>query len=1166
MAERSVAVRLGAKVDQYVAAMKRAEQSTANFSRGTQRNLQKVGGELQTLGRSMTLFVSAPIALAGAGMVKAAIDWESAWAGVTKTVEGSQSEMAGLAQGLRDMAKELPATHGEIAAVAEAAGALGVATPDIEQFTRTMIDLGETTDLTSDQAATSIAQIMNVMGTAGEDVDNLGSALVDLGNNGASTESQILELATRIASAGAVVGLTEQDVLGFAAAMADVGINAEAGGTAFSRMIQAISKDVDTGGGHLTEFAEIAGMTSEQFVTAFRDDPAQAISAFLTGLGQIHEGGGNLSLVLDDLGFKEIRLSDTTRRLALSHENVATQLDRSAQAWADNTALTAEAEKRYATTAAQFEIVRNKIVDLGIDLGRILLPAVELVVDIAGKVASAFQALPRPVQELILLFGGVVAAIGPLTFVAGTFIKNLKTIATTAGLVKSGFGSFGGTLGTAGKAFGLLGIAAAGAFAGYQLFTSEQRTTEQNTRAATEALNSQFDSLIAAAVAATRAGQEIDGVALANQMLSRSVAEGNTQLAEAASVLNVSVDDLMNIFQIMKSDNESFTTTIDNLARSFGFNAEQADFLAHNYALLLSPVQAVAQGARDQAAALGISNDELDVATDAIRKFFDAADETTIQTMVRDFLNGQFAMGGFRAEAIRAAESQLGVNRNVDDAIPVLAAYNELLANATDEQLAAAGITEEVQAQIAAMTGAVTESGDAVAGMTGHVKELGVEMKGLKDPIAEAFADTPKFFDDIAASLEPVEEKLRGVFKQFAADEFVKTLPKGFDDVTVKAELMGRGFAVAADKMKGLSFEAVDLSDALDQIGRAVDANWMQQLRELSGLQGPSEGWINVLGLEEIERFADGLHQVSDPQRAFIRSQDAINQAAVDFTAGLEENNRALDTSTDAGLANRAMFMDWMDAILDGADAQLALGDSTKDVTRDMEFNIEALRNAAIAAGFNEEQVNDLIDTYMNVPEMVETAVKISGQQVAIALIEELLTQVDQIPPSVITQMQVIAETEGAWAAYHFLNNWINNHGATVKVSANTSAAQAKINALNGQTVYININGVQRYKAFAEGGYVDRPTSSMVGEAGPEVVLPLSRPKRMSALLSDPRVFGPLSDAMGGMGSKSGWGGAVYYSTQNVTVNMPPGSNGEDVVRALRTWQRHNGPIPVAVR
>jgi hypothetical protein len=118
VAERNVSVRLSARVDAYMAAMKAASASTMGFSRATERNFKMLGGQMMTVGRTMSTFITAPVALMGAAAVKSAMDWESSWAGVTKTVDGTTAQMSELEAGLRDMAKELPATHQEIAAVA----------------------------------------------------------------------------------------------------------------------------------------------------------------------------------------------------------------------------------------------------------------------------------------------------------------------------------------------------------------------------------------------------------------------------------------------------------------------------------------------------------------------------------------------------------------------------------------------------------------------------------------------------------------------------------------------------------------------------------------------------------------------------------------------------------------------------------------------------------------------------------------------------------------------------------------------------------------------------------------------------------------------------------------------------------------------------------------
>src|SRR5690606_23239827 len=100
-------------------------------------------------------------------------------------------QLASLRQGIRDMAMEIPASTTEISAVAEAAGQLGIQTESIESFTRTMIDLGEATNLSSDQAATEFARFANIVGMSQKDFDRLGSSVVALGNTMATTEAEI---------------------------------------------------------------------------------------------------------------------------------------------------------------------------------------------------------------------------------------------------------------------------------------------------------------------------------------------------------------------------------------------------------------------------------------------------------------------------------------------------------------------------------------------------------------------------------------------------------------------------------------------------------------------------------------------------------------------------------------------------------------------------------------------------------------------------------------------------------------------------------------------------------------------------------------------------------------------------------------------------------------
>lgn len=415
---------------------------------------------LNQLGRGMVAFGAATIA--GLGLAaKAAIDWESAWTGVLKTVEGTPAQLAKVEAGLRELATTLPATHGEIAAVAEAAGQLGVATDDIVGFTRVMIDLGETTNLTAEEAATSIAQMMNVMQTAPEDVGRLGAALVELGNNGASTERDIILMSQRIAGAGAVIGLTEDEVLAFGNALASVGIEVEAGGTAISRVFMTIANAVADGGESVEAFADIAGMSAQEFAAAFERDPARAIQTFITGLGRIDDAGGNVFATLSDLELGEIRVRDALLRLSGAGDLLSQSLDDGARAWRENTALIEEAEKRYDTTEAKIQIAKNALVDFAIDIGSVLLPAIAGLAETGADILQFFADLPGPVQAVATVFA---ALLGAATLLGGGFLLLAPRIAAAQTVMLSLARTapvMYGAMAYAGQFLGLIGALAA---------------------------------------------------------------------------------------------------------------------------------------------------------------------------------------------------------------------------------------------------------------------------------------------------------------------------------------------------------------------------------------------------------------------------------------------------------------------------------------------------------------------------------------------------------------------------------------------------------------------------------------------------------------------------------------------------------------------------------
>ncbi len=445
--------------------------------------VQNTGEKVEKAGKKVSVF-SAATASALAICAKSAIDFESDFTGVEKTVDGTAEQMEELKQGIRDMAKEIPSSTTEIAAVAEAAGQLGIKTENILGFSKAMIDLGNSTNLSADEAASSLAKFANIMGMSQSEFDRLGSSIVDLGNNFATTEADIVDMSMRLAGAGKQVGLSEGQVLGLATALSSVGIEAEMGGSAISKAMIKMQNAVEQGGDklntvlgktgkslrdlellsannskafrevcdsigmtstevkqlitagtNLEDFAKVSGMTAEEFKKTWKEDAAGALSAFIKGLGDAEDKGESAITMLSEMGLTEVRLRDSLLRAANAGELFNEAIETGTKAWEDNTALVNEANKRYGTLKSQITTAMNKLKDIAITLGSKLMPSIQKVIDVFGRWIEKFNSLSDKQVDMIVKIGLIVAAAGPLITILGK-------VASTIGTVSKGIGTF----------------------------------------------------------------------------------------------------------------------------------------------------------------------------------------------------------------------------------------------------------------------------------------------------------------------------------------------------------------------------------------------------------------------------------------------------------------------------------------------------------------------------------------------------------------------------------------------------------------------------------------------------------------------------------------------------------------------------------------------------
>lgn len=563
--------------------------------------LQSVGGKMTGLGNTMTVGVTAPIVAGVGAVVKSAMSWESAFAGVKKTndeVVDSNGNVvysyADLESGLRGLAAQLPASHEEIAGVAEAAGQLGIKSQDVVSFTKTMIDMGESTNLSAEDAASAIAKIANITGLTSDEYQRFGSSVVALGNNFATTESDIVSMANRLAASGTLAGLTNQEILGLATAMSSVGIEAEAGGTAMTQTLAAIESAVAAGGEDLQKFATVAGESSEEFASKWKNKPVEAIQDFIRGLGTLDERGASATMVLDDMGLSGVRQSNMLKSLALAADTMTGAVDLSNRAWDENTALTNEASTRYETTESKLKMLKNQVVDMAIDFGGPFVDALKNgleaskpLIQTLSDMAKKFNELSPAQQQHIMKWLAISAAAGPALSILGKLTTGLGSMFKVFGSVNSGIGKLVGKLAPMASGFGGVESAAVGATGAASNFGGAVGLLSNPLGLVVGGAAALAGGLVVLANAKQHAREEAQkyGTTLSGETKGAldqfGTAVTNTKIAmtnfetgavQSADNVKTAVADMMK--QITQGAEDS-KARIDELAQKFGFTPEQ---------------------------------------------------------------------------------------------------------------------------------------------------------------------------------------------------------------------------------------------------------------------------------------------------------------------------------------------------------------------------------------------------------------------------------------------------------------------------------------------------------------------------------------------------------------------------------------------------------------
>ena len=848
-----------------------------------------------------------------ADCAKASMDFESAMTGVAKTTDLTDDELSAMSDAIKEMSTEIPATTEELAAIAESAGQLGIHKESLLDFTEIMAMLGTSTNMTADEAATSLSRLANITGMSQEDFDRLGATIVDLGNNLATTEKEIVDMSMRIAGAGAQVGMTEAEIMSFSGALSSVGIEAEAGGSAFSTLISNMSLAVQQGGDGLEQFADVAGMSASEFAAAFEEDAAGAIIQFIQGLGNMESEGRSAIAVLDDMGLSDIRMRDALLRAAGASDVFTNALQIGSNAWDENTALVNEASKRYATTQSQLTMMQNAYKNLKVAIGDAYTPALQKAYSVGTQVLNAVSQFIKQNPALVNAITAFVGVLGLVVAALAAYTVGAKVAAAASAMLTAAIPGVNIIMGVAAAVAGVTAaIAALATAAANDAVPSVDELTQaaQGMREAMDEANATYDDTVSSTLAA--AGVADTYIAKLEEMEAAGVRteEEHRQYHNTLALLCQVVPDLANYIDLETDTIEGGTAALRANTEAWKQNAMQQAY-QEQLTALYSQYSAVLIEAEENSIGLTKAQYDLEAAekkqTDTFNRMNELMEEANAEAQAYREEYGVWADATtfLTQEYYDLQDSIYDINDEIWTAQDTIDAYTKAI---EEDQEAVAAAEEEIalaEEAVQNLTAATQDGGDAATEAAAQEQELQTAITGVKEEINALVTAYTEAYD---AALESIS----GQYQLW--DEAAGVVATSAGTINSALESQITYWQDYNANLQTLTERSADIEGLSEMIASFADGS-EESVNAIAGMAGATD--------EQLATMVANWQTLQTEQEAAAGS---VADLKTDFTATMDElqaelaaDIEAMDLGAEAAASGKATIQ----GFVSGAEAML---------------------------------------------------------------------------------------------------------------------------------------------------------------------------------------------------------------------------------------------------
>lgn len=364
----------------------------------------KAGKKLTDVGKDLSKKVTAPIVGVGVAALKTASDFEDAMAKVSTLADTTQVSMKDLRAGILDISSATGVAATEISGSVYDALSAGVDTADVLEYVKTNVMLTKAGFTEMGTAVDATSTVLNAYGDAAFEVSKIGDILVKTQDEGKISVDELGKNLGRVIPTASSLGVNIDQLGAAYAIMTAKGQNANIATTNLNSLLVELGK---TGSKSDKALREMTGKSFREMVSegksvgdvlALLEEHADKSGLALSDMfGSVTAGSAALTLLSDGadaFNGKVDVMNDATGAMATNVEKLL-------------------------TPSEKMSIAFNQIKNEGIEMGTMLLPALEKLADGIGKVAGWLGSMDEGTRKVVLMIGGLVAAIGPALIILG---------------------------------------------------------------------------------------------------------------------------------------------------------------------------------------------------------------------------------------------------------------------------------------------------------------------------------------------------------------------------------------------------------------------------------------------------------------------------------------------------------------------------------------------------------------------------------------------------------------------------------------------------------------------------------------------------------------------------------------------------------------------------